>query len=133
MSSLLLDTHVWYWWVNSPQKLARSQRTAIERTLKNTDATLLISIISCWELALLNQQGRIRFDRPAEQWLHEASTVQGIEVVPLTLPIIMTAVRLAGLKDPADMIIVATAQHHGARLVTNDTRIEAANLVAVIS
>ena len=31
------------------------------------------------------------------------------------------------------MIIVATAQHHGARLVTNDTRIEAANLVAVIS
>lgn len=133
MSSLLLDTHAWYWWVNSPDKLARSQRAAIERTVRNPEAALLISIISCWELALLSQQNRIRFDRPMERWLDEASTVQGIDVVPLTLPIITTAARFTGLRDPADMMIVATAQHHGAKLVTSDARIVAANLVTVIS
>jgi len=133
VSSLLLDTHAWYWWVNSPEKLARSQRAAIERTLKNTEAALLISIISCWELALLNEERRIRFSVPAEQWLHEASTVRGIAVVPLTLPIITTAARLTGLRDPADMLIVATAQHHGVPLVTNDSRIEAANLIRIVS
>ena len=133
MSSLLLDTHAWYWWINSPEKLARSQRAAIERTLKSSESVLLVSIISCWELALLSQQGRIRFDRPMEQWLQEAGTVQGVEVVPLTLPIITTAARFARLRDPADRLIVATAQHHGVRLITNDARIEAANLVTVVS
>ena len=34
--------------------------------------------------------------------------------------------------DPADMLIVATALHYGAPLVTNDHRIEASRLVQVI-
>ena len=37
-----------------------------------------------------------------------------------------------GLRDPADMLIVATALHHGAPLVTSDGRIEDSGLVQVI-
>jgi PIN domain nuclease of toxin-antitoxin system len=66
-------------------------------------------------------------------WLAEATAVPGLEVVPLSLPIIAGGSRLATLRDPADMLIVATAQHHGARLVTSDVRIERADLVPVIS
>ncbi len=46
---------------------------------------------------------------------------------------IVTAARLTALRDPADMLIVATAQHHGARLVTSDTRISETDLIAVVS
>lgn len=131
--SLLLDTHAWVWWTTRPAKLSRTQRAAIERTLKDSDSVLLISIISCWEVALLCQRGKLRFTIPTEQWLQEASSVPGVEVVPLTLPIVTTAARLVGLKDPADMIIVATAQEQRVRLLTNDTRISGANLVPVVS
>ena len=132
MSSLLLDTHAWVWWISRPDRLSRRQRAAIDRTLKRTDAALLVSIISCWEVALLCQHGRFRFTIPVDRWLEEASTAPGIQIVPLSLPIIITAARLTMLRDPADMLIVATAQHHGARLVTSDTRIDEANLVAVV-
>ena len=50
-------------------------------------------------------------------------------MVPLSLPIIVTASRLTALRDPADMLIVASAQHHGARSITSDTRIHDAELV----
>jgi len=131
--SVLLDTHAWVWWTTRPDKLARAQRSAIDRCLKDNDSVLMVSIISCWEVALLCQKGKLRFTTPAEQWLQEASTVPGIEVVPLTLPIVSTAAQLSGLKDPADMLIVATAQHHRVRLVTNDSRIVEAKLVAIVA
>jgi PIN domain nuclease of toxin-antitoxin system len=129
----MLDTHAWVWWTTRPDKLSRPQRAAIERSLKDTDAVLWISIISCWEVALLCQSGKLRFTGPWEQWLQEASAVPGLEVQALTLPIVTTAARLRGLRDPADMIIVATAQHQRVRLVTNDTRIAETRLVAVVA
>jgi PIN domain nuclease of toxin-antitoxin system len=69
---------------------------------------------------------------PLEAWLAQAMSVPGLEVIPLTVPIIATAARLVVLRDPADMLIVATAQHHGARLVTSDARIEASKAVGVV-
>jgi PIN domain nuclease of toxin-antitoxin system len=133
LNGLLLDTHAWVWWISRPDRLSRRQRTAIERLLKRGDGALLVSIISCWEVALLCQHGRLRFTIPVDRWLEEASSVPGIQVVPLSLPVIATAARLTVLSDPADMLIVATAQHHGARLVTSDARIGESDLVAVVA
>ncbi|MCC6764258.1 MAG: hypothetical protein IT293_06315 [Deltaproteobacteria bacterium] len=42
------------------------------------------------------------------------------------------AARLTTLRDPADMLIVATALHDGASLPTNDGRIDEADIVQVI-
>ncbi len=133
MTGLVLDTHAWVWWVSRPERLSRRQRGSIERTLRRSDAAVLISIISCWEVALLAQHGRFRFTIPAETWLEQATTIPGIQLVPLSLPIIVTAARLTALRDPADMLIVATAQHHGARLVTSDTRIRETDLIPIVS
>ena len=70
----------------------------------------------------------LRLDTHAWAW-----SFPRIQVIPLSLPIIVTAARLTTLRDPADMLIVARAQHHGARLVTSDTPIEEADLVAVVA
>ena len=133
MSTLLLDTHVWVWWANRPERLSRSQRTAIERALRRPSEPVLLSIISCWEVALLCQHRRLRFAIPIDAWLEQATTRPGLEVVPLSLPIVVTASRLTVLSDPADMVIVASAQHHGARLVTSDARIHDTELVPVVT
>jgi len=132
LSALLLDTHAWVWWVSRPDSLTRAQRLTIERALRRTGAAVLVSIISCWEVALLCQRRRFRFTIPVDAWLDRATAIPGLELVPLSLPIVVTASRLVTLRDPADMLIVATAQHHGARLVTSDERIEATQLVDVV-
>ncbi len=132
MTPIVLDTHAWVWWLTRPDRLSRTQRATIDRTRQST-AVVMLSIISCWEVALLCQRGKLRFSTPVDAWLQRATTVPGLVLIPLTLPVLVTAARLTTLRDPADMLIVATAQQHGANLVTSDTRIEAANLVAVIA
>ena len=132
MSGLVLDTHAWVWWVSKPEKLSRKQRSAIDRARKRAGDALLLSIISGWEVALLVQGGRLRLPIQLEAWLDQAMSIPGLEITPLTVPIIAGAARLTGLRDPADMLIVATALHHGAPLLTNDGRIGDSGLVQVI-
>jgi PIN domain nuclease of toxin-antitoxin system len=131
--SLLLDTHAFVWWITRPEKLTRRQRAAIDRARRGGRESLLVSIISCWEVALLAQRGRLRFSIPSEAWLEAATNLPGMEVVPLSLPIVSAAVRLERLRDPADQLIVATALQHGARLVTGDSRITDSDVIAVVA
>ena len=132
MSALVLDTHAWVWWASKPAKLSRKQRSAIDRARRRGGAALLLSVISGWEVALLVQGGRLRLPVTLEAWLEQAMAIPGLDVVPLSVPIIASAARLTALRDPADMLIVATAQHHGAPLVTSDGRIEESGTVQVI-
>jgi PIN domain nuclease of toxin-antitoxin system len=131
LKPLALDTHAWVWWASQPDRLSRTQRTAIERQCKG-GGELLVSIISCWEVALLSQHGRFRFTIPLEQWLEQATTLPHVTMIELSVPIITQASRHTVLRDPADMLIVATAQRHDARLVTSDGRIEESALVPVV-
>jgi PIN domain nuclease of toxin-antitoxin system len=132
VSALLLDTHAWVWWLGKPEKLSRRQRSIIDRTRRRAGDSLLLSVISGWEVALLVEAGRLRLPMPLETWLDEAMAVPGLEVVPLSAPIMAAASRLTVLRDPADMLIVATAQQFGAPLVTSDPRIEASSVVRVV-
>lgn len=133
MSALVLDTHAWVWWASKPEKLSRKQRSAIDRARRRGGEALLLSVISGWEVALLVQGGRLRLPVPLEAWLEQAMAIPGLDVVPLSVPIIASAARLTVLRDPADMLIVATAQHHGAPLVTSDGRLEESGTVQVIA
>jgi len=128
----VLDTHAWVWWVSKPEKLSRKQRSAIDRARQRGGDTLLLSVISGWEVALLVQGGRLRLPVQLEAWLEQAMSIPGLEIAPLTVPIIAGAARLTGLRDPADMLIVATALRYGAPLLTNDGRIDDSGLVQVI-
>ena len=79
------------------------------------------------------QRGRLRFSIPADAWLEQATSLPGLEVVPLSLATISIAVRLAGIRDPADQLVVATALERGARVVTSDARIANSEAVAVVA
>jgi len=133
VSTLVLDTHAWVWWLSKPEKLSRKQRSAVDRIRRREGDTLLLSVVSGWEVALLVQSGRLRLPVQLETWLGEAMSIPGLEIAPLTVPILAGAARLTGLRDPADMLIVATALHYGAPLVTNDGRINDSDLVRVIA
>ncbi|KPQ40622.1 MAG: hypothetical protein HLUCCO16_02240 [Phormidium sp. OSCR] len=118
---IILDTHIWIWWVDDNPKLLSQNREIIQ---SQQDNGLGISIISCWEIAKLVEKNRLDLGISLEEWLDVAINYHQIQVLHLNLPIILESTRLSGFHaDPADQIIVATAKVHRVTLVTQDQKI----------
>jgi PIN domain nuclease of toxin-antitoxin system len=119
----LLDTHTWLWWVTEDRRLSRRAQSAIARSQRDGD--VWVSLISIWELAKKVEKKQLVLDRPLDQWLDGATTVTGLHLAELTRPILVESCRLPQPfhGDPADQIIVATARHENAALITRDARL----------
>jgi PIN domain nuclease of toxin-antitoxin system len=120
---IVLDTHAWLWWTSEPERLSDAARAAIAET-----ASIGISTISAWEVAMLTVRGRISLDRDVGLWVRQALAQERVEALA---PSAETAIA-AGLLDaksfpgdPADRLIYATATAAEARLVTRDGAIRA--------
>jgi len=115
---LVLDTHVWHWWINQiPGKLPANIIGLISES-----EVVAISAISCFEMAWLVRHGRIEMDLAFDDWLSEVESNSGIQILPVTARIASQAVHLPGHhKDPQDRIIIATALHYNAKLISFDT------------
>jgi PIN domain nuclease of toxin-antitoxin system len=121
---LLLDTHYWIWLqAGTRQEFSSSVLKAIDQAAAS--GNLLLSVISVWELGVLEAKGRIQLHGPCEQWVRDALAMPGLSLAPLTPEIAVASIRLPEPfhGDPADRMIVATARALGARLVTRDTKI----------
>ncbi|MBP7963307.1 MAG: type II toxin-antitoxin system VapC family toxin [Caldilineaceae bacterium] len=119
---IVLDTHIWVWWIHNDARLTDKQRTMIQNS---EDQGLGISIISCWEVAKLVELKKLTLHYPIDEWLDTALSYPGVRLLPLTLEIALESTRLPGTfhRDPADQIIVATARLHDCPLLTIDTKI----------
>lgn len=71
---------------------------------------------------MLVSKERLVLDRDVGEWIQEALSLPGITLELLSPAVAVASTRLPGdiHTDPADRIIVATARHLGATLVTND-------------
>ena len=121
---LLLDTHYWIWLqFGIRDHLAAPVLKAIDQAAAS--GSLLLSVISVWELGLLESKGRLQLYAPCEQWVRDALAIPGLSLAALTPEIALASSRLPPPfhGDPADRIIVATARALGARLVTRDSKI----------
>lgn len=119
---ILLDTHVWVWWVHGNARLPDDQRKMLDA---RTDEGIGVSAISCWEVAKLVEHGRLSFPQDVAAWLDIALAYPGVRLVELAPRISVESTRLPQPfhKDPADQIIVATARIHDCQLVTADDKI----------
>lgn len=114
---LVLDTHIWYWWINQiPGKLSTNHLDLIAET-----KIVAVSAISCFEMAWLVRHGRINLGIAFDDWLNETEINSNITILPITAKIATQAVNLPEHhKDPQDRIIIATALHHNAKLLSFD-------------
>ena len=119
---IVLDTHIWIWWVHGDAQLPEHYETVIQQ---QEDQGLGISAISCWEVAKLVEYGRLKLPAPVGQWLDQALAYPGIRFLELTPQIAVESTQLPGSfhRDPADQIIVATARVYACPIVTLDERI----------
>ena len=119
---ILLDTHVWIWYVQDEERLPKQHRKLIER---HVTSGLGVSSFSFWEVAKSAKLGRLALPVPVRDWLEMASTYPGIVILPITPGIATESADLPGLfhRDPADQIIVATARVYEIELLTFDAKI----------
>ncbi|MGR3317863.1 MAG: type II toxin-antitoxin system VapC family toxin [Candidatus Anammoxibacter sp.] len=105
---IVLDTHIWVWWVHSDESITKKQLKTIEA---NENNTIGISAISCWEVAKLVEYKRLDLPYSLNKWFQQALSYPGIRLLELTSEIAIESAQLPGKfhRDPADQIIVATA------------------------
>ena len=119
--NLLLDTHVWIWSQESPERLGELAR---ER-LSNPANVLYVSTISTLEIARLVEGGVIELKGTIASWIRRSTDALRSRTVEVSHDIAMAAYALPeGFhRDPADRILVATARRLNLTLVTADERI----------
>jgi PIN domain nuclease of toxin-antitoxin system len=116
---VVLDTHALLWWHAKSDRLSAKALRAI-----NDASVVLVSPISFWEIAMLVRKGRVALDRPTGVWVSDFQSTDRVEISDLTPGIAVAAAELLDLHgDPADRILVATANAHGVPLVTKDEKI----------
>jgi len=119
---ILIDTHIWIWWVNQTDSLSDKHRRVIE----SHEATGIgVSAISCWETSKLVELGRLKLKTDVENWIDLALAYPGVRLVELTPRIAVESTRLPPPvhRDPADQIIIASARVLDCPLLTADERI----------
>ncbi|MGL6343625.1 MAG: type II toxin-antitoxin system VapC family toxin [Waterburya sp.] len=114
---IVLDTHIWIWFVTQEFKLFPSHWREEIETAKQVG----ISPVSCYEVALAQQRGRLELPSRVDFWLQDALEPTGITLFPVTAEIAYQAVNLSPIhKDPFDRLIIATAIAYQAKLASID-------------
>jgi PIN domain nuclease of toxin-antitoxin system len=128
---VLLDTHVWVWWLLPESPLTVRERHALDKLAE--DKHLALPAICMWELQMLHYKQRVRLPLPLAPWLKQATSPDVITVLPLNAE---TVLELDALPkrfhgDPADRMIVAAARLHQLPLATHDRSIRSSRLVKI--
>lgn len=129
--NVVLDTHIWIWWLTPSSPLRRSEREALDRAAARRE--LHISAISLWEAQVLHARKRLDLPIPLAEWLARAADPAVISVLPLDIDVILAADTLPASfhGDPADRLIVATARAHAMQLATRDPAIRKSRMVSL--
>ncbi len=127
---LLLDTHIWLWYLLGDERLSTNLQTVIaEETTE-----LWLSPISIWETLILAEKGRISLQPNAVAWIDLALQTLEILEAPLVYQIAILSRHIElPQQDPADRFIAATAIHYNLRLATVDGNLTGVSWLQTLS
>jgi PIN domain nuclease of toxin-antitoxin system len=119
---LLLDTHTFIWWASEPDKLSRKVLTACE----NPNNTLILSVVSAWEIEIKRQLGRLNLDMPLEDLIDTQQQSNDLQIMTIALKHILALKNLPAIhNDPFDRLLIAQSNVEGLTLATMDKTISA--------
>ncbi len=127
---LLLDTHIWIWYVLGSKDLPRSLREVLDDAI----GRCWLAPITLWEAWLLVEKGRLRVHGAYEDWVEEALETVPMREAAFNFEVAKTVPTLSlPHSDPADHFIAATAMVYDLILVTLDQKLVAADNVPTLT
>ena len=128
---VLLDTHIWVWWLTSNSPLSARERIALDACAERRE--LYLSAMSLWEAQVLHTKARLALSISFEEWIRQAADERIISVVPITVDVVLAlnALPKSFHGDPADRVIVASARAYSFSLATHDAAIRRSRAVPI--
>ena len=78
---LLLDTHIFIWWADQPEKLSPAALSALEDEANE----LLLSVASVWEMQIKSQLGKLKLSLPLKELVKNQQETNDLTVSPVAL------------------------------------------------
>ena len=114
---VLLDTHVFVWWLVDDVRLSDESR----RVLADTANELFLSVASAYEIAVKAARGRLTLPEPVETYLPSRLRATRCASLDIGLGHVVRAGSLPDIhRDPWDRLLVAQGQIEGLPIVTGD-------------
>lgn len=119
---LLLDTHVFLWWVYDDPKISNPVRELIF----DTENIKYVSAVTAWELSIKASLGKLRLNTEVDKFFSKYTSENYFEVLPIQLNhIYQTAYLPHHHKDPFDRLLIAQAKSEGLQLISADIAFDA--------
>jgi len=118
---VLLDTHVFLWWIDDDKRLSERARSII------TDGSnaLFVSVVSSWEIAIKAQLGKLDLPANLEQFVAKQLDENYMTILPIQLTHTLAIYRLPLLhSDPFDRMLVTQSRFENIPILTADPLIK---------
>jgi len=119
---LLLDTHVFIWWVGLPEKLSPRVTTL----LGNRENELFLSVASVWEMQIKLKSGKLTLDLPLEEMVLNQKDENDLNLLNINVADVWMLDRLpVPHRDPFDRMIIAQSIRAELSLISIDRLFDA--------
>lgn len=119
---LLLDTHIFLWYISGKSRLPDVFLDAIS----DTENDVYVSVISVWESLIKYQNGKLPLPESPERYLLEQREMHLFNSLPLDEGSVAKLVTLPLIhRDPFDRMLICQALEHDLTIVTFDAVISA--------
>lgn len=124
MNGLLLDTHIWFWYLVGSERLPRRVRERIDSEI----TSCWLSPISFWELGMLAHRKRVAIEGDFRAWVDRSRVKMPLREAAMNFEVAMASHEVAlPHRDPADHFLAATALIYELTLATVDQRLTEAS------
>lgn len=114
---LLLDTHIFLWYISADPRLPATSRAAIQ----DPGNDCYLSVASVWEAVIKASLGKLPLPLPAEEYLPRQRERHGIASLAIEEADVAQLARLPWRhRDPFDRLIVSQAIRHDLVILSED-------------
>jgi len=115
--NILLDTHVFLWFIDENPRLSKPARVLIEAE----DSQPFLSMASLWEIAIKISLGKLQLEQSYEAFIPQQLALNGIGILNLSLEHIAAIATLPfHHRDPFDRLIAVQSKIEKMTLVSAD-------------
>ena len=120
--NLLLDTHIFLWFVFAELQLNAATRTLVE----DEENVKFLSMASVWEMAIKHSIGKLPLVQPFNQFLSEQIERGGFRLLPITFEhLVQVSSVPMHHRDPFDRLIIAQSLTDNMAVISADKAFDA--------
>ena len=118
--NLLLDTHIFLWFISGDARLLGS----LGQIIRNPENNVYLSVVSIWEVIIKHELGKLPLPEPPEVYLPRQRRLHLIQSLPVDEDSVSQLSKLPLLhRDPFDRMLICQALQHDLTIATVDNAI----------